>query len=90
MTLRNTMIAASLMKFLSSLFAEIVNICLISSETAVLDIIKDFVALTIIAELDSIYATVVSKREKGLKIEQLGELEYREELVAEVKKDKFF
>lgn len=53
---RNAMIYISLMKIFSSLFTEIVNITLISSEDESLEIIKDFVALTIIADLDSLYA----------------------------------
>jgi hypothetical protein len=50
------MVIVSLMKFASSIFTEIANILLITSEDNTLDIIKDFVALTIIAELDSLYA----------------------------------
>ncbi len=45
----NTMIAVSWMKIVSSLFTEVANILLISSEDKTLDIIKDFVALTVIA-----------------------------------------
>ena len=50
------MVLVSLMKMGSSFYTEICNILLISSENNTLDIIKDFVALTIIADLDSIYA----------------------------------
>ena len=47
------------MKIFSSLFTEIVNIFLISTEDKTVDIIKDFVALTIISELDSFYAMTI-------------------------------
>jgi hypothetical protein len=53
---RNTMIVVSILKILSSLVTEITNIMLISSEKETLDLVKDFVALTIIAEFDSLYA----------------------------------
>ena len=53
------MILVCLMKIVSSFFTEFVNILLISSEDEALDIVKDFVVLTIIAELDSIYCKTV-------------------------------
>ena len=56
---RNAMILTSIMKILSSVFTEVCNIFLISSEEKTLDIIKDFVALTIIAELDSLYVKTI-------------------------------
>jgi hypothetical protein len=61
------MILASLMKICSSVSTEIANIILISTESSALEIIRDFVALTIVAELDSIYASTMksnSIREK--------------------------
>ena len=53
---RNVMIFITMMKIGSSVFTEIANILLISTEDNTLDIIKDFVALFVIAEIDSIYA----------------------------------
>ena len=53
---RNNMILISLMKFISTLFTEIANILLISSENTSIEIIRSCVALRIIAELDSLFA----------------------------------
>jgi hypothetical protein len=53
------MIMIAMMKLLSVLFTEITNILLISSESKSLDIIKDFVALTVVAQLDNFYALTI-------------------------------
>ena len=47
------------MKIFSSIFTEIANILLISTEKETVEIVKDFVALTIIAELDTLYAHTI-------------------------------
>ena len=53
------MILVCFMKIFSTIFTEFVNILLISTETKTIEIVKDFVALTIIAELDSLYALTI-------------------------------
>lgn len=51
--------AISLMQFSASLFTEIANICLICGQSTTMDVIMNFIALGIIAEIDDYYASSI-------------------------------
>lgn len=44
------------MQFSGTIFTEVINICLICAQTTTMDVIMNFIALGVIAEIDDFYA----------------------------------
>eukprot|EP00347_Sterkiella_histriomuscorum_P004136 403361618 len=66
---RYPMIIVSLMQFLGSFGTEVVNIFLICQQDTVQDVIMNFIALGVIAEIDDIYAGTLYNNEIKNKLE---------------------
>jgi len=46
----------ALMQMIAALFTEIINIAVISNSNSVMDVVMDYIALGIIAEIDDLFA----------------------------------
>lgn len=63
----------SLMKMTAGIFVEVIQLLMISQQDNIEDIIKDFVALGFIIELDNILAKNVSTQQYDAKIEEIAD-----------------
>jgi len=63
------MIVISLMQFLGAILTEMINIFLICQQDSVQNVIMNFIALGVIAEIDNIYAGTLYNNESKKEIE---------------------
>lgn len=71
---RALMVMISLMQFSGALATEIINIILICTQDSVKDVIMNFIALGVIAEIDDIYAKTLYQNRIKKELEEGFEL----------------